>query len=155
MLCILLYNRRSRIYRGVSAVTYCKELNGIGSKLGEIRCVGILFTAYVSIVANRFSVNIYSIVGGIGYSAPYVLTVLAGNGRRCELINGNRGRVFGVYVVSSVTYCLFKKKMDSASGSTLIALAVFVNLGVWFIEQLVSYFVGYSFTYFDFFEYFC
>jgi len=41
-------------------------------------------------------------------------------------------------IVSSIVYAITKKKIDSPIYSVILAAAVFLNIGVWFIEQLVD-----------------
>lgn len=41
-------------------------------------------------------------------------------------------------IISSIVYAIKKKKIDSPIYSVILAAAVFLNIGVWFIEQLVD-----------------
>lgn len=44
---------------------------------------------------------------------------------------------FGI-MVGTISYAISKKKLDSAVHSIILTFAVFVNIGVWLIEQLVQ-----------------
>lgn len=41
-------------------------------------------------------------------------------------------------MVGTISYAIHKKRLDSTVHSIILAFAVFVNIGVWFIEQLVE-----------------
>ena len=41
-------------------------------------------------------------------------------------------------MIGTISYAFHKKKLDSIVHSIILAFAVFVNIGVWFIEQLVQ-----------------
>lgn len=43
-----------------------------------------------------------------------------------------------VAMVAAITYAAVRKKLDNPSHAAILAIAVFVNLGVWLIEQLVQ-----------------
>lgn len=43
-----------------------------------------------------------------------------------------------VTMVVTIIYAIVKKKIDSVVHTTILAMAVFVNIGVWFVEQLVQ-----------------
>ncbi len=42
-------------------------------------------------------------------------------------------------VIVTITYAIVKKKLDSSIHAIILAMAVFVNMGVWLLEQLVKF----------------
>ena len=41
-------------------------------------------------------------------------------------------------MIATFTYAIFKRKIQTAMQAVIIASAVFINIGVWFLEQLVK-----------------
>jgi len=44
-----------------------------------------------------------------------------------------------IAMVAAIVHAYFKKKLDSAGHALILAIAVLVNIGVWFVEQLADF----------------
>lgn len=93
------------------------------------------------------SVVVFLIAASPGYLPIYYREVTLVQTGGVSLLNKVYGPLHGVYLVyllgyfaamvCFIVYATLKDKIDSLAYAVLLAIAVFVNIGVWLIEQLV------------------
>lgn len=92
-------------------------------------------------------VLVFLIAASPGYSDIYYKEVYFEKIDGVAVLNKVYGPLHGLYLfyllgyfvsmVATIVYATVKDKVDSVAYATILAIAVFVNIGVWLIEQLV------------------
>lgn len=103
-----------------------------------------LFTSVLIIT----SIVVFLIVASPGYLDIYYKSVTLTSVNGATVLDKEYGSWHCVYLfyllsyfgamIATITYAIFKRKIQTAIQAVIIASAVFINIGVWFLEQLVK-----------------
>lgn len=124
----------------------------------------ISYRKWLPYLLSVISFIVFIIAASPGYSSIYYKEVFfekIGGVTVLSKVYGPLHIIYFVYLIGyfsamvfSIVYASVKKKLDAPSYAIILAIAVFVNIGVWFIEQLskidfellsVSYIISGSF----------
>ena len=103
-----------------------------------------LFTSVLIIT----SIVVFLIAASPGYLDIYYNSVTLTSVNGATVLDKEYGSWHCVYLfyllsyfgamIATITYAIFKRKIQTAMQAVIIASAVFINIGVWFLEQLVK-----------------
>ena len=129
------------------------------SYLGSVFLPACMLLIILNAANIAYPKRLPKLLGGIGLAifliaaSPGVLTIYYSNvslvsvngTSMLQKVYGPLHFLYGVYLfsyfaamVSAIVYAAVKKKTQSTGHVVILAIAVFVNLGVWLIEQLVK-----------------
>ena len=107
----------------------------------------VRYRKWVSTAMLLIGVVVFLIAASPGYLDIYYKEVSFEKINGVSVLNKVYGPMHGVYLVyllgyfiamvATIVYATVKDKVESIAYATILAVAVFVNIGVWLIEQLV------------------
>ena len=106
------------------------------------------YPKWVNIVLISLSAIVFIIAASPGWLDIYYKSVTLENIGGVSVLNKEYGSWHSVYLfyllghftmmIATTIYAIIKKKIDSVSHAIIILVAVFVNISVWLLEQLVK-----------------
>lgn len=107
----------------------------------------ICYRRWLPVSLLVLGVVVFLIAASPGYLDIYYKEVFFEKINGVTVLNKVYGPLHGIYLfyllgyfvamVAAIVYATVKKKIDSLAYAAILAIAVFVNIGVWLIEQLV------------------
>ena len=106
------------------------------------------YRSYLPVILALISIFVFLVAASPGYLDIYYKEVTLGHANGVTVLEKVYGPWHNLYLlylvayfsamIASICYATARKKIPSGRQATVIATAVLVNLGVWFIEQLVK-----------------
>ncbi len=114
-----------------------------------LNVIGIQYKKQLPISLIAVAVVVFCIAASPGYSDIYYKEVWLHIENGVSMLEKDYGDWHFIYLVylvcyfaamvGSIVYSIYKKKIESPALAVIFALAVFINLGVWFIEQIIKF----------------
>ncbi len=108
----------------------------------------IRFPKWISVALLGLGIVVFLIAASPGYSDIYYKEVYFQKINGVTVLNKVYGPLHGIYLVyllgyfgamvTTIIHATLKDKVDSVSYAAILAVAVFVNIGVWLVEQLIQ-----------------
>lgn len=108
----------------------------------------IKFNKYFTSALVIISIAVFLIAASPGYLDIYYKSVTLGSVNGATVLNKEYGSWHSVYLfyllsyfgamIYTITCSIIKRKIQTVSHAIIVAAAVFINIGVWLLEQLVK-----------------
>ena len=114
-----------------------------------LNVIGVRYKKWLPALLLILAAVVFLIAASPGYLDIYykeVTFVSVGGVSSLQKVYGPLHCLYGLHLlcyfvamVAAIIHAYFRKKLDSAGHAVILAIAVLVNLGVWFVEQLSDF----------------
>lgn len=143
------------VSKTLEAALFANRISYLGSVFLPLSMLMIILEAihakyskWLTIALLGVGFAVFLVAASPGYLTIYYKEVVLETVNGVSLLKKTYGSWHGLYLVyligyfvamvAAITYAAARKKLENPSHAAILAIAVFVNLGVWLIEQLVQ-----------------